>query len=41
MLKGQLDHREDWMEVAEVEEESKVVCTMADTGFDDKEPKCR
>jgi hypothetical protein len=36
MRKGQLDHGEDWVEAAEVGGESEVVCTMADTGFDDK-----
>jgi hypothetical protein len=36
MRKGQLDHGEDWVEVAEVGGESKAICTMADTGFDDK-----
>jgi hypothetical protein len=32
---GQLDHREDRVEVAEVGGR-EVVCAMADTGFDDK-----
>jgi hypothetical protein len=36
MRKGQLDHGEDWVEAAEVGGESKAVCAMADTGFDDK-----
>jgi hypothetical protein len=36
MHKGQLDHREDWVEAAEVGEESKAICAMADTGFNDK-----
>jgi hypothetical protein len=36
MRKGRLDHREDWVEVVEVGGESEAVCTMADTGFDDK-----
>jgi hypothetical protein len=36
MHEGQLDHREDGVEAAEVEGESKAICTMADTGFDDK-----
>jgi hypothetical protein len=34
--RGQLDHREDGVKVAELGRESKVVCTMADTSFDDK-----
>jgi hypothetical protein len=33
---GQLDHGEDGVKAAEVGRESKVVCTMADTSFDDK-----
>jgi hypothetical protein len=36
MHERQLDHREDWVEAAEVGGESEVVCAMADTGFDDK-----
>jgi hypothetical protein len=36
MREGQLDHREDWVEAAEVGGESKAVCAMANTGFDDK-----
>jgi hypothetical protein len=36
MHKGQLDHREDGVEAAEVGGESKAVCAMADTGFNDK-----
>jgi hypothetical protein len=32
----QLDHREDGVKVAELEGESKAVCAMADTSFDDK-----
>jgi hypothetical protein len=36
MRKGQLDHGKDWVEAAEVGGESKAVCAMADTGFDDK-----
>jgi hypothetical protein len=36
MHKGQLDHRKDWVEAAEVGGESEVVCAMADTGFNDK-----
>jgi hypothetical protein len=34
--KGQLDHWEDRVEVAEVGGESEVVCTMADAGFNNK-----
>jgi hypothetical protein len=33
---GQFDHREDGVKAAEVGGQSRVVCTMADTGFDDK-----
>jgi hypothetical protein len=33
---GQLDHWEDGVKAAEVGRESKVVCAMADTSFDDK-----
>jgi hypothetical protein len=36
MCKGQLDHREDGVKVAEVGGQSEAVCAMADTGFDDK-----
>jgi hypothetical protein len=36
MRNGQLDHREDRVEAAEVGGKSKAVCTMADTGFDNK-----
>jgi hypothetical protein len=32
----QLDHREDRVKAAEMVRERKVVCAMADTGFDDK-----
>jgi hypothetical protein len=32
----QLDHREDGVKVAEVGGQSEAVCTMADTGFDNK-----
>jgi hypothetical protein len=32
----QLDHGEDGVKVAELEGESKAVCAMADTSFDDK-----
>jgi hypothetical protein len=34
--RGQFDHGEDRVKVAEVVREGKVVCTMADTSFDDK-----
>jgi hypothetical protein len=34
--RGELDHREDRVKVAEVGREGKVVCTMANTSFDDK-----
>jgi hypothetical protein len=34
--RGQLDHGEDRVKVAEVVREFKVVCTMADASFDDK-----
>jgi hypothetical protein len=33
---GQLDHREDRVEAAEVGGKREVVCAMADTGFDGK-----
>jgi hypothetical protein len=33
---GQLDHWEDGVKVAEVGGESKAVCAMANTSFDDK-----
>jgi hypothetical protein len=33
---GQLDHREDGVKAAELGRESKAVCAMADTSFDDK-----
>jgi hypothetical protein len=36
MRKGQLDHGEDGVKAAEVGGQSKAVCTMADTGFNDK-----
>jgi hypothetical protein len=36
MCKGQLDHGEDWVDVAEVERESEVVCAMANIGFNNK-----
>jgi hypothetical protein len=32
----QLDHGEDRVKAAEMVRERKAVCTMADTGFDDK-----
>jgi hypothetical protein len=32
----QLDHREDGVKAAEIGRESKVVCAMADTSFDEK-----
>jgi hypothetical protein len=32
----QLDHGEDRVKAAEVGGQSKAVCAMADTGFDDK-----
>jgi hypothetical protein len=32
----QLDHGEDGVKAAEVGGKSEAVCTMADTGFDDK-----
>jgi hypothetical protein len=35
--RGQFDHREDRVKVAEVGGQSEAVCAMADTGFDDKE----
>jgi hypothetical protein len=41
MHQGQLDHREDWVESAELWGQSKAVCAMADTGFNDKELKNR
>jgi hypothetical protein len=34
--RGQLDHREDGVEAAEVGGKREAVCAMADTGFDDK-----
>jgi hypothetical protein len=34
--RGQLDYREDGVKVAEVVRESKVVCAMANTSFNDK-----
>jgi hypothetical protein len=34
--RGQLDHREDGVKAAEVVREFEVVCTKADTSFDDK-----
>jgi hypothetical protein len=34
--RGQFDHGEDGMKVAEVGRESKAVCAMADTSFNDK-----
>jgi hypothetical protein len=34
--KGQLDHGKDWVEAVEVGGGSKVVCTMANTGFNNK-----
>jgi hypothetical protein len=34
--RGQLDHREYGVKAVEVVRESKAVCTMADTSFDDK-----
>jgi hypothetical protein len=34
--RGQLDHWEDGVNVAEVGRESKAVCTMADTSFDNE-----
>jgi hypothetical protein len=34
--RGQLDHGEDGVKVAEVVREGKAVCAMADTSFDDK-----
>jgi hypothetical protein len=33
---GQLDHGEDGVKVVKVGRESKAICTMADTSFDDK-----
>jgi hypothetical protein len=36
MRNRQLDHRKDRVETAEVGGESKAICAMADTGFDDK-----
>jgi hypothetical protein len=36
MCNGQLDHGEDRVKTAEVGEQSKVVCAMADTGLNDK-----
>jgi hypothetical protein len=34
--RGQLDHGEDRVKVVEVVRESKAVCAMADTSFDNK-----
>jgi hypothetical protein len=34
---GQLDHREDGVKAAKVGRESKAVCAVADTSFNDKE----
>jgi hypothetical protein len=34
--RGQLDHGEDGVKVAEVGRERKAVCAMADTSFDNK-----
>jgi hypothetical protein len=34
--RGQLDHGEDGVEVAEVGGQSEAACAMADTGFDNK-----
>jgi hypothetical protein len=34
--RGQIYHREDGVEAAEVGEKREVVCAMADTGFDGK-----
>jgi hypothetical protein len=34
--RGQLDHWEDGVKAAEVGRESKVVCAMANTSFDNK-----
>jgi hypothetical protein len=36
MCKGQLDHGEDGVEAAEVGGESEAICTMVNTGFDNK-----
>jgi hypothetical protein len=36
MCKGQLDHREDWVEAVEVGGESEAVYAIANTGFNDK-----
>jgi hypothetical protein len=36
MRQGQLDHREDWVELAELWGQSKVVCAMANTDFNSK-----
>jgi hypothetical protein len=36
MTKEQLDHGKDQVEVVEVGGESKAVCAMADTGFNNK-----
>jgi hypothetical protein len=36
MRNGQLDHGKDRVEAVEVGGKSEVVCTMANTGFDDK-----
>jgi hypothetical protein len=37
MCKGQLDHGEDWVEVAEVGREDETVCTLTDALVDDKQ----
>jgi hypothetical protein len=34
--RGQLDHGEDGVKMAEVVREFKAVCAMADTSFNDK-----
>jgi hypothetical protein len=39
--RGQLDHGEDEVKAVEVGRESKAVCAMAETSFDDKGPKRR
>jgi hypothetical protein len=38
MHEGQLDHREDGVEAAEVGGERETVYAMANTGFNDKGP---
>jgi hypothetical protein len=38
---GQLDHGEDGVKATKVGRESKAVCTVANTSFDDKGPKRR